>query len=819
MNNSTELARNLPATIAERVRIVKDGTPAPQGDFVLYWMHNALRGHENPALDAALKTATELDLPLLVYQGLSERYPFASDRLHTFILQGARDVQTELANRGIAYAFHLERRGHRGPHLKTLANRAALVLTEDMPVEPLVGWVARLVEACKVPVWCVDTACVVPMQLVRKAYDRAFKYREATRKLYDERLTRPWSDQEPNRPPFIPDDLPFEPIDLQTADFARLIAQCEIDHAVGPVPHTLGGSVAGYQRWDQFKDIGLSRYAKKRNDATLLGGVSRMSAYLHFGMVSPFRIAREAAERDAEKYLDELLIWRELAYNFCFYRHKDIDTLRSLPDWAVHTLREHQEDTRPALHSWESLARGKTDDELWNACQHSLLKQGELHNNVRMTWGKAVLQWTENPEQALRTILDLNHRYALDGRDPSSYGGILWCLGQFDRPFQPPQPIIGTVRPRPTEDHARRLNLRAYKEVVYRPLAKDGNRVAVIGAGLSGLFCARTLTDHGYDVKVFDKGRGVSGRMSNRKISDDIQFDHGAQYFTVRDDRFRRYVDSWCDVGIVAEWKGDIVKLQNGGVTDYSSRSRYVGVPGMNAIGKHLAEDCNVNVQTQVAPLERNGDTWLLRDTDGKELGTFDYVVVTTPPVQAVALIGGTSTLTSKIAHVGMQGCWAVMVALQSRLDVPFDGAFVQDSKLSWIARNSSKPGRPDHMDCWVIHGSPEWSDEHIDADHEEVLKVLLDEFWNVTGTQPVPAVHSSAHRWRYSIPPEPLDDVALFDSENQLVLCGDWCCRARVEGAFLSGMAAAGHVLRQLIPGRSPVPSEPQLQQGELFA
>ncbi len=691
------------------------------------------------------------------------------------------------------------------------------MVTEDLPVEPLLGWVKALRESCEVPIWCVDTACVVPMQLIGKPYDRAFKYRDATRKLYEERLTRPWTEQVTSQAPFVPNDLSFEPLDLQTADLAQLIGQCEIDHAVGPVPHTLGGSVAGYARWEKFRDKGLSRYAKKRNDASLLGAVSRMSAYLHFGMVSPFRVAREATERDAEKYLDELLIWRELAHNFCFHRHKDIDTLKSLPDWAVKTLREHQEDTRPALYSWESLARGKTDDDLWNACQHSLLKQGELHNNVRMTWGKAVLQWTESPERALQTILDLNHRYALDGRDPSSYGGILWCLGQFDRPFQPPQPILGTVRPRPTEDHARRLNLRAYKEVVHRPLSNNMPRVAVIGAGLSGLFCARTLTDHGYDVQVFDKGRGVSGRMSNRRVSDDIQFDHGAQYFTVRDNRFRSYVDSWRDIGIVAEWNGDIVKLQGGQITDHSSHPRYVAVPGMNAIGKHLVEDCNVTVQTQVAPLTRNGKKWSLRDIEGKDLGTFDLVVVTTPPTQATQLIGDTSPLTSKTSQVTMRGCWAVMVALQSRVEVPFDGAFVHDSKLSWIARNSSKPGRPDHFDCWVLHGSPEWSDDRIEADPEKVTKALLEEFWNATGHEPIPSVHTSTHRWRYSVPPEPLDDVALFDPEKQLVVCGDWCCRARVEGAFLSGMAAAGHVLRELIPS-GELGSEPALQQGELF-
>ena len=149
-------------------------------------------------------------------------------------------------------------------------------------------------------------------------------------------------------------------------------------------------------------------------------------------------------------------------------------------------------------------------------------------------------------------MIDLNHRYALDGRDPASYGGILWCLGQFDRPFPPPRPILGTVRGRSTKEHARRLDPERYWQQTTRPLYTPRPRVAVIGAGISGLMCARTLLDHGIDVTVFEKGRGVGGRMATRRTDDGLQFDHGAQYFTVRDERFERYVDSWLQDGIVA---------------------------------------------------------------------------------------------------------------------------------------------------------------------------------------------------------------------------------------------------------------------------
>ena len=288
-----------------RVRVAAQGAQSTNGDFVLYWMHNAVRAHENPALDVALLAAEELGTSVLVYHAISEQYPFASDRLHAFMLEGARDVQREFAQRGIPYVFHLEREGHRWPHLRTLAERAALVVTEDVPVEPIRGWVDRLTETTTTPVWAVDSSCVVPMQLVGKAYTRAFAFRNATAAMYDERMGFEPSEITDPSDWGVPNDLPFEPLDLATLDSADLIGDCRIDHAVGPVPHTCGGSVAGYDRLNAFKASGLRAYAKNRNNA-LLDGVSRMSAYLHFGMVSSFRLAREAMQvggNGAEKYL------------------------------------------------------------------------------------------------------------------------------------------------------------------------------------------------------------------------------------------------------------------------------------------------------------------------------------------------------------------------------------------------------------------------------------------------------------------------------------------------------------------------------------
>ena len=795
-----------------RLRVVSGGHNSA-GTFVLYWMHNAVRAHENPALDAARLTAEELGLPLLVYHAISERYPFASDRLHTFMLEGARDVQREFAEKRIHYVFHLERDGHRGPYLKQLADRAAVVITEDVPVKPLTDWLARLVESTSTPIWAVDSSCVVPMPLMGKAYTRAFEFRNATASLYQERLGLEPSqmgcpDHQSGSPgaevsAFTADqtnemlgNLPFETLDLQTADLAELIGHCHIDHSVGPVPHTRGGSVQGYERWDRFKKHNLRAYARLRNNA-LTDGVSRMSAYLHFGMVSPFRIARETLQTGgagAEKYLDELIVWRELAWAFCFYR-PDHDTLSAIPEWARETLEDHQSDKRPALHDWETLARGETGDALWDAAQKSLLMHGELHNNVRMTWGKAILNWTPNAESALTMMIDLNHRYALDGRDPASYGGLLWCLGQFDRPFRPARAILGNVRPRPTHEHAKRLSPAKYLQKTTRPLLHSMPSVAVIGAGISGLTAARTLADHGFDVTLFDKGRGVGGRMSTRRTNTGFSFDHGAQYFATKDERFRRYVDAWNEIGVVDRWAGRIVELTNGKIRERRPSDRFVGIPGMNAVCRHLARGLTVRCGTPIQSVE-HGERWRLISAAADE-GEFDYVVSAIPPAQAQLLFKQCSSLMANIAAMPFAPCWASMFAFPEPLEFPADGALTGNSSIAWMARNSSKPAREASADCWVVHATAEWTHEHLEAESDSVASLMLRELFRITGAQEQQPLHVNAHRWRYSIPTEPVSEGCLTDFDRQLLVCGDWCLGNRVEAAFLSGVAAAGALMR----------------------
>ncbi len=790
---------DLPKHLSERVRAIRNLPIKTDGDFVLYWMHHAVRSHENPALDIALWAADRINKPVLVYQGLGGQHAYNSDRHHTFIMQGAREVQEQLQDRCIAYVFYLGRKPSQPTPLKTLARRAALVVTEDFPAPPFPQWTRHLTAQVNTALWAVDCACIIPMRLIHKAFTRAFAFRKHTLKEYEWRLEQPWPEIK-STGPFFAGDCGFDSIDFSTADISELCARCLIDHTISPVAHTPGGSTAGYNRWEQFKRHGLKSYARLRNDAAIIfpRGVSRISAYLHHGHVSPFRIARETAQigsDGADKFLDELLVWRELAHNFCFH-HQDVETLDALPSWARQTVLDHINDPREAVYSWERLYRGHTGDELWDAAQQSLLIHGELHNNVRMTWGKAILNWAAQPQYALDLMIDLNHRWALDGNDPNSYGGLLWCLGLFDRPFKPERPIIGTLRPRRTKDHAKRLDMVAYRAKVKGPANGEPLMVAVIGAGLSGLFAARTLVDHGHQVTVFEEENQPGGRTASQHF-DAYAFDTGAQYFTVRDERLRRYVHSWYMEGIAQPWKGKLAVIKGSQILDENRPTeRWVGVPSMDAIAAHLSSNLDIRYNTKIISVAKELKGWNLR-SQRKEYGSYDVVIVAAPPPQITDYVKTSPKLYHRIAKIDMQPCLALMAAFEQPLEVSFDAAFVHNAAVRWVARNNSKPQRPE-AECWVLHATSDWSHDHSDKPLETISPLLINSFFQSIGHKPIEPIYQTMRYWPSAAAANPLGNGCLWDAAIQLGVCGDWCQMSRAEGACLSGMAVAGRVLGQ---------------------
>ncbi len=320
--------------------------------------------------------------------------------------------------------------------------------------------------------------------------------------------------------------------------------------------------------------------------------------------------------------------------------------------------------------------------------------------------------------------------------------------------------------------------------------------LAVIGAGWSGLTAASTLARQGLDVVVLEKARGPGGRCATRR-QDDLQFDHGAQYFTARNPSFVEEVQRWSSQGWVAEWQPRIKVIgERPDAAMSSPAARLVGVPGMNGVLRQLAEGLDCRYGWQVAQLQHDIEqkAWTLFTADGNSLQA-RRLLVTAPPAQTVQLIGPEHALAGQIASVDMQPCWALMLGFDQPLSTDFDAAFVNQGPVSWIARDSHKPGRSG--EAWLAHASGEWSRQWLEADFDQAADALLEAFIElVPQAEAEPPRLISSHRWRYSMAANPLDDGCLLDAGQGLFIAGDWCSGNRVEGAWASGRAAAEAII-----------------------
>ena len=320
-------------------------------------------------------------------------------------------------------------------------------------------------------------------------------------------------------------------------------------------------------------------------------------------------------------------------------------------------------------------------------------------------------------------------------------------------------------------------------------------RIGIIGAGLSGLMAGRILHDRGASVTLFDKGRRPGGRANTREHGP-YRFDHGAQFFTVRNPGLGRYLDSWIEGGAVAEWTGNLVHIKEGETEPAKGSTRYVGVPGMVDVPATLAKGLDVRVTIKVRELRRRDSQWILYDVNESELGVFDIVVVAIPAPQATEFLGHVPELRACAEDARMAPCWAGMYVFHEPLALEFDGAFLSGEALSWVARDSSKPGRPD-MEAWVVHGGPHWSRDNLGLDRTEAAAALLSEFRAFFGSTPDP-IFQRAHRWAFALASNPVPSKSLFDRELGIGTCGDWCMGGRVEGALMSGKSVADQILLQ---------------------
>ena len=423
------------------------------GAYVLYWMQQSQRAEANHALEYAIQRANARGEPLVVGFGLTAGYPAANLRHYRFLLEGLAGTARAIERRGARF---VARSGDPADVALALAREASLVVCDLGYLRHQRRWRERVARGAGRAVVQVESDVVVPVAAASGKREWAARtIRPRIRRRLDEFLIG--LEPTPLEGDAAGVDLPPGP-DLDASDPDGVLAGLDVDRDVEPVPeHFRGGAAEARARLRRFLPA-LADYGTGRGDPAALAG-SRLSPYLHFGQVSPLSVAlavRDAADRArgaraartraaADAFLEQLVVRRELAVNYVWHARSTYDRFAGLPDWARATLRAHARDPRAAVHSRAELEAGATDDPWWNAAMAEMRRTGWLHNHLRMYWGKRILGWTRTPEHAFRVARDLNDKWFLDGRDPSSYANVGWLFGLHDRPW-PERAVYGTVR-------------------------------------------------------------------------------------------------------------------------------------------------------------------------------------------------------------------------------------------------------------------------------------------------------------------------------------------------------------------------------------
>ena len=468
-----------------RIRVLNDRPLDPTGDYVLYWMIAARRTRWNFALQRAVERCVELGKPLLILEALDVDYPWASDRIHQFVLDGMAATAAACAKSRACYYPYVEPEpGHGRGLLQQLSQRACLVITDHYPAFFIPRLVSAAAGVAAVRIEAVDSNGLIPLAAHGRPFTTARSFRAFVQRELRSHL-REFPDEHPLRGlprrqiKVDPAILERWPAAARPIDGSSAIGQLPIDHSV---PHAgmSGGERSARKRLATFLKSQLPRYGAEHNDPDA-DCTSRLSPYLHFGHISAHEVFSElmTAERwttrrlaargggaregwwgvsdNANVFLDQLVVWRELAFNGCEWL-PGYSRYESLPQWARDTIEAHRSDPR-RRYDFDTLDAASTHDPVWNAAQRQLKSGGLVPWLPAHVVGQENVRMGPDAPTALERMEALMNRYSLDGRDPVSYAGYMWVLGRYDRPW-PTRPVFGSVRCMTSDSARRKLRMK-----------------------------------------------------------------------------------------------------------------------------------------------------------------------------------------------------------------------------------------------------------------------------------------------------------------------------------------------------------------------
>ena len=419
-----------------RVQKLNDA-PYTEGG-VLYWMDREMRVTHNWSLRHAFDVALEHNVPVGIVYNLVADYLGGGARQYQFKLEGLREVEAACKEKGVPFTVLLT--GDTVEDLATFINEqnVGYVVTDMHPLRMNRTWKTELARKISVPLDVVDAHNVVPVWVASEKQEFAARtIRPKIRKHLDTYL------DETMRIPS--QDLTWS--GFPSTDWKTLEA-ADVDDTIAPTDWK-GGETAAKRALQAFIDDRLRGYDEGRNDP-MANALSGLSPYFHYGMLSPQFAAQQvlatsAPRADRDTFLEEAVIRRELSDNFCYY-NPNYDKVDGFPDWAKKTLDAHRKDERPYVYTRKQFEEARTHDDLWNAAQQEMVKTGKMHGYMRMYWAKKILEWTPDPETALRYAIYLNDRYELDGRDPNGYVGVAWSIGGVHDRAWTERPVYGKIR-------------------------------------------------------------------------------------------------------------------------------------------------------------------------------------------------------------------------------------------------------------------------------------------------------------------------------------------------------------------------------------
>ncbi|MBD3346115.1 MAG: deoxyribodipyrimidine photolyase [Chitinivibrionales bacterium] len=432
--------------------------PLAKGDYVLYWMQQSQRAEYNHALEYAIEKANELQIPPVVFFGITNNFPDANRRHYRFMLQGLRDVQASLEKRGIRFVVQ-DISPEKGA--ETLTQKASLLVTDRGYLKIQKKWRNKVAGSVPCSMVQVESDVVVPLETAvqKEQYNAAAIRSKITPQLHE--FMKPLGETKPRN---SSRKLKFKHFDI--SDIDKALNRLSINDDISDITWLTGGTGNANKILDTFISHKLDRFGDLRNDPSR-DYQSHLSPYLHFGQISPLYVALKVSGTKSpgkDAFLEELIVRRELSMNFVHY-NPHYDSLDAIPEWARATMKNHKKDKRPASYSVKELEQAATHDSYWNTAQKEMIVRGKMHGYMRMYWGKKIIEWSKSPEEAYEFMLYLNNKYFLDGRDPNSYTGVAWCFGKHDRAWKE-RKVFGKVRYMNDKGLKRKFDIEAYVKKV-----------------------------------------------------------------------------------------------------------------------------------------------------------------------------------------------------------------------------------------------------------------------------------------------------------------------------------------------------------------